>query len=66
VKSLITSSRSNPNRAVNARIEKLQGWLVIATRSPVIGEAIAIAPWRGIGKAPRSARKAAMASSIAG
>ncbi len=66
VKSLITSSRSNPKRAFNARMENLQGWLVIATLSPVIAEAIAIAPCRGIGSAPRSARKAVMASSIVG
>jgi hypothetical protein len=66
VKSLITSNRSKANRAFNSWTEKLQGWFVIATRSPVIAEAIAIAPCRGIAKSPRSARKAASASSIVG
>ena len=54
VKSLITSSRSKAEPRRAARRSKSPGVVGHPTWSPVIGEAIAIAPRRGRGRSPRS------------
>ena len=62
VKSFMTSSRSKPSWSHKPLIEKAHGLLVILTWSPVIADAIAMAPWRGIGRSPRCPRYVWIAS----